>query len=343
MRSNGIPKLNLSEIQNQHEKLKEYIKFTPAIEVQTPLVRKLFNNGRLFLKLECMQHTGTFKARGALSSVLSMAPESEKYGITAVSAGNHAIAAAWAARIKNLSAKVVMQSSANAYRIALAQSEGAEVILAEDGKAAFAMADHLVEIEKRTFIHPFEGKYISLGTSGVGFEFLESVKELDAIIVSVGGGGLISGIAAAVKQIKADCMVYGVEPEGAASVSKSILVNKPVTLQSVSTIADSLAPPMSLPYSFSLIKNYVDKIVTVTDDEICGAMAVYQQEFKLAVEPAAAAALAAACGPLRERLKNKNIGVVVCGANIDCETYLKLMNKGIELIKSGKGGWLNIL
>ncbi len=231
-----------------------------------------------------------------------------------------------------------MQSSANPFRIARARAHQAEVILKPAGAATFGEAERLVKEEGRTFIHPFEGLDTTLGTAGVGLEFLGDVPDLDAIVVAVGGGGLISGVAAAAKLNKPDCKVYGVEPIGAASMSKSLKKGEPVTLESTMTVADSLAPPMALPFGYTLCRTYVDEIVTVTDDEICAGMAVLQEEAKLAVEPAAGAAMAAFLGPLRGAMKNKRVGIVICGANIDAQTYGDLLTRGhiamTDLLKS---------
>lgn len=278
--------------------------------------------------MECFQHTGTFKARGALSVAQAIPSADKARGITAASAGNHAIAAAWAARQCGLSAKVVMQSSANPFRVALARAERAEVIMRDGGPATFGAAERLQSEEGRTFIHPFEGLNTSLGTAGVGLEFLEDVPDLEAVIVAVGGGGLISGIAAAVKAINPACKVYGVEPTGADSMSRSLAVRYPVTLDKIDTVADSLAPPMALPLGHALCTAYVDDMVTVTDDEICSGMVILQQEAKLAVEPAVGAVIAGVMLPLRNRLKQKRIGLVVCGANIDAASYSQLLERG---------------
>jgi len=254
--------------------------------------------------------------------------ENKARGITAASAGNHAIAAAWAARQCGLSAKVVMQSTANPFRVALARAESAEVIMKDGGLATFGEAERLQREEGRTFIHPFEGLNTSLGTAGIGLEFLEDIPDLEAVIVAVGGGGLISGIAAAVKAINPDCKVYGVEPAGADSMSRSIAARRPVSLNRVDTIADSLAPPMALPLGHALCSAYVDDMVTVTDDEICSGMVILQQEAKLAVEPAVGAVMAGIMLPLRNRLKGKRVGLVVCGANIDVVSYSKFLERG---------------
>jgi threonine dehydratase len=296
------------------------------------MIDRLLEGGSLHLKLECLQYSGSFKARGALSVVHSIPSDKRPAGITAASAGNHAIAAAWAARKSGLSAKVVMQSTANPFRIALAQTELAEVIIKEPGKATFAEAERLSRDEGRTFIHPFEGINTTLGTAGVGLEFMQDAPDLEVIIVSVGGGGLISGIAAAVKAMNPKCQVYGVEPTGADAMSQSLKAGGPITLDKIDTIADSLSPPMTLPFGHAICNAYIDDMVTVTDDEICTGMVHFQQEAKLAVEPAAGASMAALTGPLRERLRGKKVGIVVCGANIDAITYAQQLGRGLRAL-----------
>lgn len=322
-------RITLAAIKDRTAALREAVLHTPTVPLKTPLIDGLMA-GEVFLKLECLQYTGTFKARGALSVARQIPQDQRSNGITAASAGNHAIAAAWSARQSGMSAKVVMQNTANPFRIARAEAEGATVILRDPGPDTFAEAERLSRDENRTFIHPFEGVDTTLGTAGVGLEFIQDVSDLDAVIVSVGGGGLISGVAAAIKLVNPKCKVFGIEPAGADSMSRSISAGHPVTLDKVSTIADSLAPPMALPISYALCVAYVDDMVTVTDDQICAGLVVLQQEAKLAVEPAAGAAIAGMLGPLRARLLGKKIGVIVCGANIDATTYQTLLQRGSD-------------
>ena len=326
--------LNLASVRARHADLAGSIIHTPTTRLASPVVGQILASDQVYLKLECYQRTGTFKARGALSVARAIPDRDRAKGITAASAGNHAIAAAWAARQLGVSAKVVMQSTANPFRVALARAEGAELIMKEGGLAAIGEAERLAEDEGRTFIHPFEGINTTLGAAGVGLEIMEDLAAIgagaDAVIVSVGGGGLISGVAAGVKLVNPNCAVYGVEPEGADSVSRSLAAGKPVTLDKVDTIADSLGPPFSLPYGLSVIREFVDDVVRITDDQILAGLVVLQEEGKLAVEPAAGAAMAAALGPLRARLQGKRTVILICGANIDGETYTQLHARGRE-------------
>lgn len=324
--------LTLAAMQERADALLGKIIHTPSVRLSAPDLESALGNGEIFLKLECFQHTGTFKARGALSVVTALPDPEKGIGITAASAGNHAIAAAWAARQFGMSAKVVMQSSANPFRVDRARAEGAEVILRDGGPATFAEAERLVRDEGRLFTHPFEGINTTLGTAGVGIEFMQDVPELDAVVVSVGGGGLISGVAAAVKAINPACKVFGVEPNGAASMSQSLAAGRPITLDTVDTVADSLGPPMALPYGYSACAAHVDEIVTVSDDMICAGMVVLLEQAKLAIEPAAGATIAGLLGPLRNRLSGKRIGVIVCGANIDATSYIGLINRGMQSV-----------
>ncbi|HEY5102148.1 MAG TPA: threonine/serine dehydratase [Steroidobacteraceae bacterium] len=293
---------------------------------------RLGRQTELFLKLELFQRTGTFKLRAAMLNVLSLDAAGRQHGVTAVSAGNHAIAVACAAQRAGVSAKVVMLATANALRVAAAQSFDAEIIMAPDGRTAFATAQSICSTEGRAFIHPFDGRNVVLGTGGVGIELLDQVPQLEAVIVAIGGGGLMSGVAAAVKQMNPACLVYGVEPIGAAIMSRSFEAASAQSMDRIDTIADSLAPPLTTQATYELCKRFVDDIVTVSDDAICESLALLYQAAKLAVEPAGAAALAGVLGPLAARLAGKRIGVVVCGANIDSGSFYRYLQRGEALL-----------
>lgn len=273
------------------------------------------------LKLELFQHTGTFKPRGALSVMLSLAPATLAKGVTAVSAGNHAIAVAFAAQLLGTTAKVVMPKTANPFRVARCRAYGAEVELVENVGVAFARVQEIQQLEERYFVHPFEGPLTILGTATVGLEFCQQVSDLDAVIIPIGGGGLCAGMAAAIKQLQPHCEVFGVEPVGADTMHRSFTAGSPQSIDKVQTIADSLGAPYAAPYSFGLCYRFVDELVLISDDAMRQAMVLLFQSMKLAVEPAGAAATAALMGPLRSRLQGKRVGVLVCGANIDIATF----------------------
>jgi threonine dehydratase len=314
--------LSLANISACREALGEAIVRTPVAQWRGEQARNRIAAGtKVWLKLEPFQFTGTFKARGALNNVRKLSDEQKAAGITAVSAGNHAVAAAFAARETGVSAKVVMIKTANPARVARARSYGAEILFADDGASAFKLVDEIARSEGRAFIHPFDGPDTLQGTGTLGLEFAEQVPKLDAVIIAVGGGGLIGGAAAAIKQLQPACKVYGIEPEGANSMQRSFAAGAPVTLEKIDTIADSLSPPMALPYGFAACRRYVDEMLTVSDDQIREAMLVLFDDLKLALEPAAAAATAALLGPLKERLAGQKIGVVICGSVIDIDSF----------------------
>lgn len=279
------------------------------------------NGAEFFLKLELFQRTGSYKVRGALNNVLRADPATLARGVTAVSAGNHAIAVAYAAQAAGTSARVVMLSSANPSRISRCRSFGAEIEFADDGASGFARMEAIASEEGRLSIHPFEGEHTIGGTSTVGLEIVEQLPLLDALVVPVGGGGLLAGVSSMVKRLAPACRVYGVEPVGADSMRRSLDAGKPVTLDRVDTIADSLGAPHAAPYSFALIQRCVDDVVLVDDDALRVAMRALFLDAKLVTEPASAAPLAGACGPLRERLAGRRVGLVMSGSNIDLDTF----------------------
>ncbi len=282
---------------------------------------------RVWLKEELFQRTGSFKPRGALSVMLDLDKAELARGVTGVSAGNHAISLGYCARILGTTATVVMPKNANPFRIRVCRELGATVELVDTVHDAFARVKEIEATEGRTFVHPYEGPKTALGTASVGLEFIDQVRalgsSLDAVIVAAGGGGLSAGVACAVKQMSPETAVYVVEPEGADSLSRSFKAGSPQSIDVVRTIADSLGAPRAEPYSFELNRQFVNEVVLVTDDQIRDGMRLLFRTAKLVVEPAGAAALAALMFPLRSRLEGKCVGIVVCGANIDPETYAK--------------------
>jgi threonine dehydratase len=301
--------------------------------IETPVVRcagleaAVGGDTRIFAKLEFLQRTGTFKARGALAVMSRLDPAQRAAGVTAVSAGNHAIAVAYAARAFGVSAKVVMIRAANALRVRRCREFGAEVVLADDVHAAFETAERIAADEGRFFIHPFEGPDIALGTATVGVEICDQVGAFEALLVPIGGGGLCAGVSSAVKQLNRSCELFGIEPSGADTMHRSFASGQPGSIERVVTIADSLGAPYAMPYSFELCRRHVDALIRVSDDELRSAMRLLFREMRIAVEPACAASTAALTGPLAERLTGKTVVLLMCGSNIDWQTYA--MHAGI--------------
>lgn len=314
----------VTDIRAARERLGERVRQTPVWPWHGRAITAAAGAGtQVFLKLELFQYGGTFKPRGALLNAMALSEDAKLRGVTAVSAGNHAIATAFAAHTLGTSAKVVMPKTANPARVALCRAYGAEVVLVDDVHHAFDAVKRIEKEEGRAFIHPFEGELTILGTATVGFEWCNQVENLDAVIIPIGGGGLCAGIATAVKQMQPQCQVFGVEPEGADTMRRSFAAGSPQSIDKINTIADSLAAPHAAPYSFELCHRFVDDLVTISDEAMQRAMGLLFADMKLAVEPACAAATAALCGPLRERLTGKRVGVIACGTNIDLATFAR--------------------
>ncbi len=320
---------SLADIRENAAKLSPYLRKTPVAPWESRTITDaLGESAQVNMKLELFQVTGSFKARGALTGVLSLSSQEREKGLTAASAGNHAIAVAFAARTQGIGAKIAVFKGGSSMRVAMARDLGAEIIMTETGHEAFALAEKMRETEGRTFLHPFDGLYPALGNATLGLEIAESLPNLDAVIIAVGGGGLAGGVASAIKMLNPTCAIYGVEPKGANAIRQSLDKGSPISLEKVSTIADSLAAPMARPYSFALCQALVDDVVLVDDDSIAAALALMQMETKLAVEPSAATPAAAMLGPLREKLRGKNICLIVCGANIDSKAYAQALSHG---------------
>jgi len=326
---------SLTEIHATARRLHGNVLHTPVWRWQTGIIEQHCPDTEVWLKLELFQKTGTFKLRGALNCIAALDEAARQRGVVAVSAGNHAMAAAYTARLAGCSAKVVMPAHANPARVAACREYGAEVVLKPDMHQAFAHGDLIVREEGRTMLHPYDGPLTAQGTGTIGLELMAQVPGLDAVVVPVGGGGLCAGIAAAVRQINPDCAVYGVEPYGADALYRSMAAGAPATLAHIDTVADSLGAPYAMEYSFNVCRRFVSEVVRISDDEICLAMLHLFRDAKLVAEPAAAVATAALLGPLRERLHGKRVALLVCGSNIDPARFAELLARGARVRDGG--------
>lgn len=275
---------------------------------------------RVNFKFELLQASGTFKARGAFSNLLALDEAQRGAGVTCVSAGNHAVAVAYAAMRLGIGAKVVMIQTASPFRVALCRRYGAEVVMAENGAAAFEAVRRIEQEEGRFFVHPFNGQRTVLGTATLGHEWAVQAGPLDAVILPIGGGGLAAGVSSAFRLAQPGCAIYGVEPEGADAMAQSFTAGGPIKMGPMQSIADSLMAPHTEAYSYGLCRHNIERLVTVSDDQIRSAMRLLFDELKLAPEPACAAATAALLGPLRDTLAGKRVGVLLCGTNTDLAT-----------------------
>lgn len=316
----------LERLREVAARLAPYVIRTPVVPWPAELPGSL---SALHVKLELLQHAGSFKPRGALNTLLELqatASEALADGVVAFSAGNHAIATAWAGRALGVSVTVVMPKSANRLRVERCRSLGANIVFGRDIGELMSLVDTIRAEEGRALVHPFEGVSTIEGTACVGLELCDDVAALDALIVPVGGGGLIAGIAAAVSHSQPDCRVFGVEPEGACGMSDSLAAGMPLPHVVVDTIADSLGAPLHLPISYSLVERHVERVVTVSDGALQQSMRRLADDMKLMVEPACAASLAAVEGPLAAELSGGRVAIVACGSTIDRESWWRLVD-----------------
>lgn len=316
---------SLEDIKAQAQNLAPRLYKTPVTRWQGPKKDALFGaDTDLFFKLELLQKTGSFKARGALTVIDHMSAQEKARGVVAGTGGNHGVAVAFAAAQSSVQAKIIVPKAINAFRLAAIRAYGAEILEVDHISLVIDEMKRIAEAEQRTIMHPYENPKITLGAASLGLEFLQSAPDLDAVIIPIGGGGLCSGVSCAIKQANPACKIYGVEPVGANSMSLSFAAGHAVALpEKPNSIADSLSAPCAEDYSYSICQKFVDDLVLIEDDEMRRAMKLIFEDMKLAVEPAGAAATAALLGPLKERCMGKKIGVIICGSNIDTDTFYR--------------------
>ena len=269
----------------------------------------------ILLKAENLQKTGSFKARGGTNAILSLSADQRARGVIAVSAGNHAAGVAYGAGLGGVRATVVMPETAVPEKIAAVESYGAHVRLVDPARL-MERTGEIQRDEGQIFLHPFDEPTVIAGQGTVGMEIVDDVPDVDLVVVPVGGGGLISGVAAWLKHAKPSVSVIGVEPSGSNVVSQSLAAGHPVTLHQFQSIADGLNAPWSGPVSLRLIQQLVDDVVTVTDSAIGAAMRIVMERTKLIVEPAGAAGIAGLLEGSIPNAEGKRIVVILSGGNV---------------------------
>ncbi|MBL4787016.1 MAG: threonine/serine dehydratase [Cohaesibacteraceae bacterium] len=315
----------LVEIDTARRALKGRIVRTPVVGLNSAVFTEVLPAGSdVTIKLELFQQAGSFKARGVLLGLDGLSKKDKAAGVVAASGGNHAIAVSWASKKAGIHAKITMPETADPMRVEMCRKLGADVKLFKNIGAAFEEMDRLAKHEGRFIMHPFEGRHMTLGAATCGAEFAKSLSDADIFVIPVGGGGLISGMSAAIRALRPNAQIIGVEPYGADSLYRSFEAEKPVAIDKVDTIADSLGSPTALPYSYAVARENVDEIVRIRDAEMPLAMQLLHAGLKLAVEPGCAASLAAILGPLREVCEGKKVGIIACGSNISLERFAKL-------------------
>lgn len=327
--------LTLDKIYHASFVLKEVIRNTDVIYAP-----KLSNNCKVYLKTENLQTTGSFKVRGAYYKISQLNEEEKSKGVIACSAGNHAQGVALAATKSKIKSIICLPDGAPISKVEATKAYGAEVCLVPGVyDDAYQKALQLKEEKGYTFIHPFNDENVIAGQGTIGLELLDQLPDLDAVIVPIGGGGLISGVAFAIKQLNPKVKVYGVQAQGAASMLNSIQDNQIECLESVSTIADGIAVKEPGDLTFELVNKYVDDIVTVNDDEISTAILTLMEQQKLVVEGAGAVAVAAVLFD-KLPLKDKKVACLLSGGNIDVTILSRVIKRG--LIMTGRSAQLMI-
>ena len=278
----------------------------------------------VLLKCENLQKTGSFKVRGALNRILHLDDPARERGVVTISAGNHAQAVAWAAARTGISATVVMPAHPSPAKARASEGYGAEVILQGTVLEAFDLSLELAESRGLTFLHAFDDPLIVAGQGTLGLEVMEDVPDAATVVVPIGGGGLISGVALAVANLGPSTRVFGVEPHGACAMRQSLDKGEAVRLDSVDTVADGLGAPMAGELNFEIVRRYVEDVVLVSDAEIQEAMAFILARTKLLAEPAGAAAVAALLAG-RIPLAEGPVVAVLSGGNVDLERLPDLL------------------
>ncbi len=319
--------LSLEMIYDAQRVLRDTVRVTPVYEVP-----KIGTN--IYIKAENLQDTGSFKLRGAFYKIHSLSPEEKAKGVIACSAGNHAQGVAYSAAKNKIKSVICMPSGAPLSKIEATKKYGSSVVLVNGVyDDAYSKAIELSKEKGYTFAHPFDDERVIAGQGTIGLEILQQLPEVDIVVAPIGGGGLISGLAYAIKSIKPSCKVIGVQAENAPSMYKSIHSGNIETLETVSTIADGIAVKQPGNLTFELCKKYVDEIVTVDEDEISTAILTLMETQKTVAEGAGATAVAAVMFD-KINTKNKKVCCVISGGNIDVTTLSRVITKG--LTKTGR-------
>jgi len=302
--------------------------------------RNMCTDCELYLKTENLQVTGSFKVRGAYYKISQLSEADRKKGIVACSAGNHAQGVALAAQKMGIKSVICMPDGAPISKVEATKAFGAEACLVPGAyDDAYQKALSLCEETGATLIHPFDDEEVIAGQGTIGLEILEQIGDADAVVVPVGGGGLVAGVAYAIKHLRPDIKVYGVQAERAASMAQSLKLGKQITLDSVSTFADGIAVKHPGDNTFKLIGEYVDDVVTVTEDEIATAILTLMEKQKLVAEGAGAVSVAAVMFD-KVPVKGKKVVCVVSGGNIDVNILSRVVTRG--LVTTGRNATLQI-
>jgi threonine dehydratase len=315
--------LELADVEAARERIGDRLHRTPTFSSAT--LNELVG-ANVSLKAELFQKTGSFKPRGVLTNLAALGHDERARGVISVSAGNHAQAVAWGAAAEGISALLVMWQGASEAKIAATRAYGAEVELGpRDGAEAFERLGQMVEETGRTFIHPFDHRLTIAGQGTVGLEIVEDVPDVDVVVVPVGGGGLISGIATAVKALRPQARMVGAEPELSPCLSRAIRAGRPVQVES-NSVADALGPPFAGELPLAICGELLDDLVLLTEHEIREGMRFLYSRTKLACEPGGAAAVAALLASKVPLDPAETVVAVVSGGNVAAQTAAAILD-----------------
>lgn len=305
-----------------------------GVVTRTPMVNASLLQPNLWIKSESLQVTGSFKIRGAYNRMLHLTTEQKEAGVIAASAGNHAQGVAYACQVMGISGTIVMPKTAPLAKIEATKSYGVDVQLQGDTfNDAYEYAKNLREIQGSTFIEPFDDEYVVAGQGTIGLEIIEKMPDVEYVFVPIGGGGLMAGIATAIKALNPDIKVIGVEAANAASMKAALEQEHIVTLDTAGTIADGIAVKRAGEVTYDLCKAYVDEVVTVSEDEIAATMLLLLEKMKMVAEGAGATAIAAALYHKVDTRGKKSVAVL-SGGNVDVSFLSKIIELG--LYKTGR-------
>jgi threonine dehydratase len=318
--------IGLVDVLAARERLRGSIYYSPCPRSQ---MLSALTGQQVYLKLENLQMTGSFKERGALNRIALLTPEQATRGVIAASAGNHAQGVAYHATKRGIPALIVMPLTTPLVKVTATRDFGAEVLLhGANYDEAFAEATRLCVERGLTFIHPFDDAAVMAGQGTIGLELLEQVPELEAVVVPIGGGGLIGGIACAIKESHPEIRIVGVQTSKLPSMAIAVEAHHPVTIAAATTIADGIAVRRAGDLTLPVIERYVDEIVMVEEDEIASAILMLLEREKTLAEGAGAAALAALLQH-RTSLHGAHTAVLVCGGNIDVTLLSRIIERGM--------------
>ncbi len=331
-------KIGLAEVHAASEVLRKHIPPSPLLHNQWMSTEY---GCEIYLKLENMQPIGSFKIRGATNKIASLTPTERRRGVIAASAGNHAQGVAWGAKKLGVKATIVMPRGAPLVKVQNTETLGAQVILEGDNyDEAFAAAEKLARKTGKVLVHAFDDPVVIAGQGTLALELIDQMPELDVVVCSVGGGGLLAGISVVMRELRPKLKIYGAQASGADAMLQSLKKGRPVTLAKVDTFADGIAVGATRKTTFDILNQSVDRMLKADDEAIAAAILTLLEKARVVSEGAAAVSVAV-LDQLKRELKGKKVAIIVCGGNIDVNVLNRVIDRG--LTRKGRRLRVNVL